>query len=121
MWFDIQTSTKKKVFPNYRMFIYKEEYDPKLPIYYNNNHHFLDSHLNRQIIKKEKFFEKCEIRWIASDELKGLRPSFRCYFQEMIDKIIENERKIYDFISSLPPTSSSKSKTKTRRMTRKKR
>lgn len=85
-------------FHNYRMFIFPMKYDPALPYYYNNNQKFLQRKLEPRVIQKSKIFEKEEIRWIPISELKKMRPKFRCYFRHMIDKILEQQREIREFI-----------------------
>jgi 8-oxo-dGTP pyrophosphatase MutT (NUDIX family) len=94
----------------YRMFFYPMEYDPSLPRYYNNNHRFLEERLSPTIIKREKIFEKEEIRWVSFDELTAMRPHFRSYFNEMVDKIIENKKQIHDFIMKKKKTTTRKTR-----------
>lgn len=96
---------------SYHMFIYREDYDPMLPFYYNNNHRFLVNHVKDKKEVTKKYFEKDEIRWFTVADLKRLRNRVRPYFKEMLDKIIENEREIYDFIKKM---SSSSQKTRKR-------
>ena len=83
----------------YRMHIFRMDYDSALPHYYNNNQRFLQSHLDVAIIKKTKIFEKAEIRWICIDDLPKMRKQFRSYFQNIVDKICEQQSKIYNFIA----------------------
>jgi hypothetical protein len=83
---------------NYRMHIFPMEYDPKLPLYYNNNQRFLQKRLDPKIIEKSKIFEKAEIRWISVDEMMNMRSSFRSYFQKIVDKIYGQREKIQKFI-----------------------
>jgi 8-oxo-dGTP pyrophosphatase MutT (NUDIX family) len=64
----------------YRMHIFPFKYDTALPYYYNNNQRFLQKRLPPKVFKTTKIFEKAEIRWICVDDLKKMRPQFRCYF-----------------------------------------
>jgi len=82
------------------MFIFPYTYDTLLPHYYNNNQQFLQKHLSADIIKNSKIFEKAEIRWICVDELKHMRSQFRCYFQNIVDMILEQKELIYKFIKN---------------------
>jgi hypothetical protein len=84
---------------NYRMHIFKMNYDPLLPHYYNNNQRFLQKRLDVAIIKRTKIFEKAEIKWICVDDLPKMRKEFRSYFQNIIDIICEQQVKIRSFIS----------------------
>lgn len=107
----------------YRMHIFSYPYNEFLPWYYNNNQSFLQPRLSPHLIQTVKIFEKAEIKWICEDELLKMRSQFRSYFQQMIDKILQNKKDIYHFIQkhssfsspSLSPFHSSiKRKTKKR-------
>jgi 8-oxo-dGTP pyrophosphatase MutT (NUDIX family) len=82
----------------YRMHIFPLVYDQRLPFYYNNNQKFLQKHLDADVIKNTKIFEKAEIRWICVDELMKMRPQFRSYFRNMVDMIYSEKDKIKHFI-----------------------
>jgi hypothetical protein len=84
---------------NYRMHIFKMDYDEALPYYYNNNQRFLQKRLDVAIIKRTKIFEKAEIRWICVDDIKKMRKEFRSYFQDIVDMICEQQNRIRSFIS----------------------
>jgi 8-oxo-dGTP pyrophosphatase MutT (NUDIX family) len=83
----------------YRMHIFPYEYDHFLPFYYNNNQRFLQKHLDPNVIKKTKIFEKAEIRWICVDDIKKMRPQFRHYFQNIVDMILAQKESIKNFIN----------------------
>jgi 8-oxo-dGTP pyrophosphatase MutT (NUDIX family) len=82
----------------YRMFIFHLDYDPKLPYYYNNNQRFLQKHLDQNVIKKSKIFEKQEIKWICIDDILKIKKQFRSYFQNIIETIDREKEEIYKFI-----------------------
>ena len=84
----------------YRMHIFPLKYDPMLSIYYNNNQQFIQTHLDSNIIKKSKIFEKAEIRWICVDDILKMRPQFRNYFQNIVDIIYNEKTDIAKFIRS---------------------
>jgi hypothetical protein len=67
----------------YRMHIFPFEYNHWLPYYYNNNQRFLQKHLPETVFKTTKIFEKAEIR---------------CYFQNMVDMILNQQESIKKFI-----------------------
>jgi hypothetical protein len=83
---------------NYRMHIFKMDYDTELVYYYNNNQRFLQKRLDISIIKRTKIFEKAEIRWICIDDLKKMRKEFRSYFQNIVDIMCDQHHKIKGFI-----------------------
>ena len=82
----------------YRTHIFPFEYNEWLPFYYNNNQRFIQNHLDPNIIKSTKIFEKAEIRWICIDDLKKMRSQFRHYFQNIIDMILNQQESIRNFI-----------------------
>jgi hypothetical protein len=83
---------------NYRMFILPYHYDPMLPIYYNNNHKFIEAKLDEELIKTSKIFEKCEIKWFCIDDLNKMKNKFRPYFKNSIDDLLEKREEIHKFI-----------------------
>jgi len=82
----------------YRTHIFPFEYNHLLPYYYNNNQRFLQKHMAPKIFKTTKIFEKAEIRWICIDDLKKMRPKFRFFFVDTIDKICSEQDDIKKFI-----------------------
>ena len=82
----------------YRTHIFPFEYNHWLPYYYNNNQRFLQKHLPAKIFKTTKIFEKAEIRWVCVDDLKKMRPEFRFWYKDTIDKIYAEKEDIKNFI-----------------------
>jgi 8-oxo-dGTP pyrophosphatase MutT (NUDIX family) len=82
----------------YRMHIFPFKYNEWLPYYYNNNQRFLQKRLPAKVFKTTKIFEKAEIRWVSIDELKKMRPQFRCYFQNIVDMMLNQKESIRNFI-----------------------
>lgn len=82
----------------YRMHIFPIEYTHWLPHYYNNNQRFLQKRLPPKVFKTTKIFEKAEIRWVSVDHLKKMRPQFRCYFQNMVDMMLNQKESIKSFV-----------------------
>jgi hypothetical protein len=80
------------------MFLFSYPYDPMLPTYYNNNHKYIEEKLDKEIIKKSKIFEKCEIKWVCIDDLNKMKSKCRCYFKNTIDHLLEKREEIYKFI-----------------------
>ena len=95
----------------YRMFLFPLQYDQQLPFYYNNNQRFLQKRLDPEIIKNSKIFEKAEIRWVCIDDIIKMRPQFRSYFRNIIDKIYHEKDDIKKFImNSMKKTSKNKTR-----------
>jgi hypothetical protein len=80
------------------MHIFPFEYDLMLPFYYNNNQRFLQKRLDPDVIKNTTIFEKAEIRWICIDDIIKMRPQFRNYFRNIVDKIYNEKDDIKKFI-----------------------
>jgi hypothetical protein len=95
---------------NYRMHIFPFKYEDALylPHYYNNNQKFLQKHLDPEVIKKTKIFEKAEIQWICVNDLQKRKNEFRNYFQNIIDLILDNKDKIKHFIKKKMPNNLNK-------------
>lgn len=87
----------------YRVHIFPFAYNPWLPFYYNHNQRFLQQHLPSKVFRSTKIFEKAEIRWIASRDLRKLRPTFRCYFRHIVDQLIDQASSIRAFLQRHPP------------------
>ena len=82
----------------YRVHIFPMKYDPNLPVYYNNNHRFLERKLSKNLIKNSKIFEKEEIKWIEVNQIPKMRSQFRHYFRDVADQIYNERNKIKAFI-----------------------
>jgi hypothetical protein len=86
----------------YRTHIFPMEYDPSLPLYYNNNQRFLQKRLSEKdlqwIIKKYNIMEKAEIQWVSVNDLQRKKKYFRKFYQEMVDLIFAQRDKIETFI-----------------------
>ena len=83
---------------NYTVHIVKYPYDPVLPTYYNNNHHFLWDRMNRQFLKSTKLFEKIEIEWFCEDDLKKRMSEYRPFYREVVGTLLQKVKEIRDFI-----------------------
>lgn len=83
----------------YRSHIFKYNYDPMLPFYYNNNQRFLQKKIPK-VIKRTKIFEKEHIKWICVDDLPKLRNTFRHFYRVVIDEIYSKRGAIKSFIQN---------------------
>ena len=89
---------KSEGYDIYRSHIFPYSYNEYLPYYYNNNQRFIRTHLDPVIIKKSKFFEKEEIKWICVDDILKMKKEFRSFFQNIIEVLYRDKEKIYYFI-----------------------
>ena len=79
----------------YYVHLFYIDYDPSLPMYYNNTHKYMWD----KIDQASPLFEKIEIRWFAESELKKSRFQFRPFYREIVDVIITKNKEISDFIA----------------------
>ena len=82
------------------MHIFPMNYTEEFPFYYNNNQKFLQTHLDENVIKNTKIFEKAEISWIPVDKLAIKKKEFRSYFQNIVSLLIKDQDKIKHFIQN---------------------
>ena len=83
---------------NYHIHIFYLDYDENLPKYYNQNHHFLWGKMDPNILNESKLFEKIEINWFSIDDMKKKKKEFRNFYQEIVDKFIQDQENIYKFL-----------------------
>ena len=74
-------------------YLFKIKYDENLPLYFNNHHKFINKHLQNKVNKKG-LFEKSQIKWFSTSELKKKRSSFRPFYRKVVDNIITISRDI---------------------------
>jgi hypothetical protein len=76
----------------YTTFLFEIDYDENLPFYFNNNYKFLKSHVNKLVRHATNgLFEKSVIKWMTFDDMRNERSSFRSYYRNVVDVILENE------------------------------
>ena len=76
----------------YTTFLFEIDYDENLPVYFNNNYKFLKSHVNTLVRHSTNgLFEKSNIKWMTFDDLRKERGTFRSYYRNVVDVILENE------------------------------
>jgi 8-oxo-dGTP pyrophosphatase MutT (NUDIX family) len=93
-------------------------YDENLPKYYNQNHEFLWKRMNRKVLKKTCLFEKINIEWFSIPELRAKKNTFRKFYQEILEHILQETPKIKRFFQkkNTKRTQKMHKKNKTRRM-----
>jgi 8-oxo-dGTP pyrophosphatase MutT (NUDIX family) len=88
----------KKSAQNYTVHIVKYPYDTTMPVYYNDNHHFLWNRMNRRFLKSTKLFEKIEIEWFSEDDLKKRMSEYRPFYREVVETLLQKLEQIREFI-----------------------
>jgi len=74
----------------YTTIIVKVPYDTTFPTYFNNHHKFMKTHFP-QLIDKNGFFEKRQIKWMTIMEMKQTKNKFRSHYRPILENIIHNE------------------------------
>jgi 8-oxo-dGTP pyrophosphatase MutT (NUDIX family) len=99
----------------YHVHIFALDYDPNLPMYYNNNHRFLWDRMDKTLLNKTKLFEKIEIEWFSLADMKRRMSEFREFYQEMVQAFLKDASKIKKFIQAKQGHIKNASKSKTRK------
>ena len=95
--YEERIKNKKKLI--YTTFVFNINYDPNLPIYFNNVNNFAEKHLNDKIQENHNgLFEKCEISWFSIKDLRENKINFRPWYQPFIYSVIKNEKNIIKLI-----------------------
>ena len=82
----------------YHVHVFPMDYDPKLTEYFNHQHRFLWKRMNKYTLNASKLFEKQEIRWFSVEDLKQKRSLFRSFYREIVDGLLLEIPRIYDFV-----------------------
>ena len=100
-------------FKTYTTYIYRMDYDAKLPFYYKNNYDFFSRYLPHVKHKKDNgLLEKSKIRWFSYDELKKEKKNFRSFYQNIVDLILKQEKDITEKVFRKEAKHQTKNKTK---------
>ena len=103
----------------YTTFLFEIEYDENLPYYFNNNYKFLKDHVNKLVRHATNgLFEKSVIKWMTFDDLRNERGSFRSYYRNVVDVILENEDDIVAKVTGERERTATATATATTRTTR---
>jgi ADP-ribose pyrophosphatase YjhB (NUDIX family) len=82
----------------YHIHIFFLEYNEELPRYFTNHHQFVWKRMNRDFLNDSKLFEKQEIRWFSTKELRTKKGEFRSFYQSIVDELITELPNIENFI-----------------------
>jgi ADP-ribose pyrophosphatase YjhB (NUDIX family) len=84
----------------YNVHIFYMDYDERLPEYFTNNHRFLWDRMDKNLLNDSKFFEKQEIKWFSSREMKSKIGEFREFYRDIVSLFLDDLKNIRDFIKS---------------------
>ena len=91
-------------FDKYTTYIFRTNYDKKLPMYFSNVNGFAEIHLTDKIDTKHNgLFEKKQINWFPLSYFKDgkSRNMFREHYKPLLDSILKNEKFIIKFIENM--------------------
>jgi len=78
----------------YHTYVFKTEYDEKLPFYFNNNFRFSQRTLPNVIKNTENgLLEKQKIKWFTIEDIKREK-NFRPFYQNIINELLKKIPKI---------------------------
>ena len=90
----------------YHVHLFYLPYDPSLVTHYNNNHEFIWNRMEkmnenqRKLMNETRIFEKIELCWFSIDDMNKRKNEFRNFYQEIVDKFIESEHEITQFLKT---------------------
>ena len=91
-------------YDKYTSYIFKTNYDKKLPYYFSNVNKFAEQHLKDEIDADHNgLFEKKQIQWFPLSKLKedNSQIMFREFYKPLFQSIIKNERFIINFLQTM--------------------
>lgn len=91
-------------YDKYTSYIFKTNYDKKLPSYFSNVNSFAEVHLKDKIaIEDNGLFEKKQIQWYSLSKLKEDKSQIKLreFYKPLLETIFKNEKLIVDFIQTI--------------------
>ena len=88
----------KIITKTYHTHLFYLPYDENLPKYYNANHIFLWERMDKNVLSKTKLFEKIEIDWFSTSDMKRRMREFRPFYQENVREFLKKKGQIRAFI-----------------------
>ena len=92
---------------DYHVHLFYMDYDEKLPHYFTNHHRFLWDRMNKKMLNNSKYFEKQEIKWFSTEEMRTSQEKFRHFYVEIVNKLLSHIKKITDFANKMKITKNS--------------
>jgi len=91
-------------FDRYTSYIFRTNYDKKLPVYFSNVNSFAEIHLKDKVDTKHNgLFEKNQIQWFPLSKFKDGKSQnmFRNHYKPIVDSLLKNEKFIIKFIENM--------------------
>ena len=91
-------------YDTYTSYIFKTNYDKKLPLYFSNVNSFAELHLKDKIdIEDNGLFEKKQIQWFPLTKLKEDKSQIKLreFYKPLLETILKNERFIISFLQTM--------------------
>ena len=85
----------------YHIHIFKLDYDEMLLKYYNANHKYLYKHVNHNLLKSTKVFEKIKLEWFSIEMMRLRRKEFRPFYRVILDNLINESSNIKKFLKNV--------------------
>ena len=79
---------------HYTVYMFKIDYNKDLPTYYNNHFRFFSQKLPDVVREHNGLLEKSHIKWFTFDDIWRNRKTFRPFYQEIIDILLDKEEQI---------------------------
>ena len=71
----------------YRTYLFRVDYDRNLPGYFNSHHKFIKNRMPLAV-GNYGMFEKSQIKWFTTAELRKARSSFRPFYRKILSEIL---------------------------------
>lgn len=94
-------------YDKYTSYIFKTNYDKKLPYYFSNVNSFAEYHLKDKIADNYNgLFEKKQIQWFPLSSLRDDKSKimFREFYKPLFNSILKNERFIISYLQTMDNT-----------------
>lgn len=75
-------------------YVLEIDYDPLMPVYFNNQHRFIKEYLPATVKKHNGLFEKSEIKWFSIADLRDKRRYIRHCYKSVVDEVIRRKHEI---------------------------
>ena len=91
-------------YDKYTSYIFKTNYDKKLPTYFSNVNKFAEQHLQDKIdIEHNGLFEKTQIQWFPLSKLKEDKSQIKLreFYKPLLETILKNDKFIISFLQTM--------------------
>lgn len=91
-------------YDKYTSYIFKTNYDKKLPTYFSNVNKFAEQHLKDEIdIDHNGLFEKKQIQWFPLSKLKEDKSQIKLreFYKPLLETILKNDKFIISFLQTM--------------------